>query len=247
MTFLTAAVVAVFAILQLPDAALTGRVVEATDTAVPGATIRVSGGGVSTTAVSDRMGRFRVDNLPAGSYVVTVSLAGFRTETLSVRVDPSAPQELTVKLRVGPAIEVLWIVPEPTDAYRKAAAIAHLRIDGTRQYGPCGDASVVTSQHDVSVKRVLKGRLPERIQLNQEAAGWCRELGHWLEGLERPYRVGEEYVVFLTKRPDGWGRLAGRSLAFRVRGGLVRLEGFAGVKDSISLDALGALLDELSR
>jgi hypothetical protein len=247
MTFLTAAVFAVSALLQLRGAALTGRVVDATDTAVPGATIRVSGAGVSTTAVSDRMGRFRVGDLAAGSYVVTVSLAGFRSQTLSVRVDSSAPQELMVKLRIGILTEVLWMVPEPADAYRKADAIAHLHIDGTRRYGPCGDAWVVTSQHDVSVMRVFKGRLPERIQLNQEAAGRCSERGQWHEGFERPYAVGEEYVVFLTTRPDGFGRLAGPPLAFRVRGDLVSLGGFAGVKDSISLDALGALLDRLLR
>jgi hypothetical protein len=116
MTFLSAAIFALSAILQLPGAALTGGVVDPTNMPVPGATVRVVGGGISTTAVSDRMGRFRVDDLAAGSYVVTVSLAGFRTQTLSVRVDPSSAQELMVKLRVGVAIEVLWIVPEPPDA-----------------------------------------------------------------------------------------------------------------------------------
>jgi hypothetical protein len=209
MTLLSGAVFALSAILQMPGSALTGSVVDPANMPVPGATVRVVGGGVSATAVSDRMGRFRVVDLAAGSYVVTVSLAGFRTQTLSVRVDPSAPQELMVTMRIGIAIEVLWIVPEPADAYRKADAIAHLRIDGTRRYGPCGDAWVVTSQHDASVLRVFKGRLPERMQLDQEAAGRCSERGQWHEGIERPYRIGDEHVIFLTARPDGWGRLAG--------------------------------------
>jgi hypothetical protein len=150
-------------------------------------------------------------------------------------------------LRVGILTEVLWMVPEAADANRKADAIAHLRIDGTRRYGPCGDAWVVTSQHDVSVLRVFKGRLPERLRLDQEAAGRCSERGQWHEGIERPYRIGVEYVIFLTARPDGWGRLAGPPLAFRVSGELVNLRGFAGVKGSVTLDALGALLDRLSR
>ena len=247
MTFFSAAVFALFVILQLPGPALTGSVVDSTNLPVPGATVRVSGGGVSTTAVSDRIGRFRVDNLAAGSYLVTVSLAGFRTQMLNARVDASAPQELMVTLRVGVMTVVDWIVPTPADAYRKADAIAHLRIDGTRRYGPCGDAWAVMSQHDVSVLRVFKGRLPETIQLNQESAGRCRELGRWVEGDERPYRVGDEYVVFLTARPDGWGRLAGPPLAFRVRGEMADLGGFAGVKGNVSLDALGALLARWSR
>ena len=247
MSFISAAVVAVSTMLQLQSSVLAGRVVDATGRAVPGATVRISGAGVSAGAVSDGMGRFRIDDLAGGSYVVTVSLAGFRTQTLTVHVDSPAAPELIVKLTTGILSEVLWVVPQPADAYRMAAAIAHVRIDGTRLYGPCGDAQVVTSHHDASVLRVFKGRLSATIQLHQEAAGRCSELDKWREGIERPYRVGEEYVVFLTERPDGFGRLAGPSLAFRVRGELVSLAGFDGVNGSISLNELGELLDRLSR
>jgi hypothetical protein len=193
------------------------------------------------------MGRFRIGDLAGGSYVLTVSLAGFRTQTLTVQVDSSANPELIVKLTTGVLSEVLWVVPTPADAYRMAAAIAHVRIDGTRRSGPCGDAHVVTSYHDASVLRVFKGRVSATIQLHQEASGRCSELGQWHEGIERPYRVGEEYVVFLTERADGFGRLAGPSLAFRVRGELVSLGGFAGVQGSISPNELSELLDRLSR
>ena len=247
MRFISVAVVAVSAMLQLQSAALTGRVVDATGRAVPGATVRISGAGVSASAVSDGLGRFRIDDVVAGSYLLTVSLAGFRDQTLTVRVDSSAGPEVIVTLTTGVLSEVLWVVPQPADAYRMAAAIAHVRIDGTRGYVPCGDAQVVTSHHDASVLRVFKGRLSASIQLHQEAAGRCSELGKWHEGIERSYRVGEEYVVFLTERPDGFGRLAGPSLAFRVRGELVSLGGFSGVQGSISLNEVGKLLDRLSR
>lgn len=53
--------------------------------------------------------------------------------------------------------------------------------------------------------------------------------------------------MFLTERADGFGRLAGPSLAFRVRGEVVSLGGFAGVQGSISLNELTELLDRLSR
>jgi hypothetical protein len=53
--------------------------------------------------------------------------------------------------------------------------------------------------------------------------------------------------VFLTEHPDGFGRLAGPSLAFRVRGELVSLEGFHGVKGSARLNELSELLERLSR
>ena len=247
MSFTLAAIVAVSAMLHLPSSALTGKVVDATGRAVPGATVRIAAAGVSASAVSDGMGRFRIDELVGGSYKVSVSLAGFRTQTLTVRVDSSAPQEVLVRLMTSVLSEVLWIVPQPADAYRMAAAIAHVRIDGTRLFGPCGDAQVVTSHHDASVLRVFKGQVPAAIQLHQEAAGGCREGLEWRRGIERPYRISEEYVVFLTERADGFGRLAGPSLAFRVRGDLVSLGGFAGVKGSIGLDQLGELLERLSR
>jgi hypothetical protein len=247
MSLTSAAVVALSATLQLQSPALTGRVIDATGRAVPGATVRISGAGVSARAVSDGTGRFRLDDLARGSYRLTVSLAGFRTQTQTVQVDSSAGPELVVRLTTGVLSEVLWVVPQPADAYRMADAIAHVRIDGTRRSGPCADAQQVTSHHQASVLRVFKGRVSATIQLHQEAAGRCSELGKWHEGIERPYRVGEEYVVFLTERRGGFGRLAGPSLAFRVRGGFVSLEGFDGVQGRIGLNELGELLDRLSR
>jgi hypothetical protein len=247
MRLMLLAVAAVTAVLQLQSPAVTGRVLDATDSPIPGATVRISGAGVSASVVSDRMGRFRIGDLADGRYVLTVSLAGFRTQALNVQVDASANPELVIKLATGVMSEVLWVVPQPADAYRKAVAIAHLRIDGTRSPGPCGDAQVVTAYHDASTLRVFKGRVPPTIQLHQEAAGRCSEHGQWHDGIERPYRAGEEYVVFLTERAGGFGRLAGPSLAFRVVGEMVSLAGFAGVQGKISLNELSELLDRLSR
>ena len=246
MRFIPLAVVAVTAMVQLQTTALTGRVVDATDRPIPGATVRISGATVAAGVVSDRMGRFRIGDLADGPYVLTVSLAGFRTQSVNVRVDSSASPELVVKLTTRILSEVLWVVPQPADAYRMAAAVAHLRIDSARPSGPCGGAHVVTAYHDASALRVFKGRVPPTIQLHQEAAGRCRERFQWHEGIERPYRAGEEDVVFLAEPAGGFGRLAGPSLAFRVRGELVSLEGFAGVQGSISLNELSELLDRLS-
>ena len=124
MRLISAAVVAVSAILQVQSAVLTGSVVDATGTAIPGATVRISATGSSASAVSDGMGRFRFDDLAGGTYRVTVSLAGFRSQTTAVRVDSSVSPEITVKLATGVLSEVLWVVPQPAEAYRMAAAIA---------------------------------------------------------------------------------------------------------------------------
>jgi hypothetical protein len=104
----------------------------------------------------------------------------------------------------------------------------------------------VSAHHDASALRVFKGQVAPSIQVHQEAAGRCSEGGQWHEGTERPYRAGEEYVVFLAERTDGYGRLAGPALAFPVRGEMVELGGFAGAQ-RISLNELSELLDRLSR
>jgi hypothetical protein len=244
---MSSAIVAVSALLHLQSVVLTGRVVDVTDAAVPGATVRISGPAVSATAVSDESGRFQFNGLAAGSHVLTVSLAGFRTQTTTIDVESSPVPPLIVRLRTQPLSEILWIVPRPIEAYRQAMAIAHLRIDRTLPFGSCGDAQVVTAHHEASVLRVFKGQLPPTVRFEQEAAGRCSEIGKWHEGNERPYRAGEEYVVFLTERRGALGRLAGPSLAFRVDGPLVSLGGFAGVQGRISLTEFGELLVRLSR
>jgi hypothetical protein len=101
MRFIPLGVLAATAMLQLQTPALTGSVLDAADRPVPGATVRISGAGVSASVVSDAMGRFRIGDLADGPYVLSVSLAGFRTQTLNVQVDSSANPELVVKLTQG--------------------------------------------------------------------------------------------------------------------------------------------------
>ena len=235
------------AIMQPPGSPLTGRVVDPTGSPVPGATVQVARSGVSARTVSDPSGRFRLEGLSGGSYDMTVSLAGFRTQRLTVRVDPSAPQDLKVQLAVGILTEILWAVPAPAEAYRRAPAIAHVRIERTHPYSTCGDATVVTARHDASVLRVFKGQLPAAIQLDQEAAGRCRQWIEWIEGIDAPYRAGQEYVVFLTERAGGFGRLAGPGLTFAVSGDLVNLQGFDGVMGTIGLNEFADRLARLAR
>jgi hypothetical protein len=246
MPLLSAAVVAISAVLQVQSGGLAGRVVDTTSNAIPGATVKITGERYSASAVSDSTGRFRFAELANGTYTVTVSLAGFRTQTKVVRVASPTGPELLVTLSPGILVVVDPVVPKPADAYRMASAIAHVRIDRTAPDGPCGDAYVVTARHETSVLHVFRGRVPERLQLDQEAAGRCLDRGLWHEGFERPYRAGEEYVVFLAERPPRFVRLAGRSLAFRVRGEMVDLNGFAGVQGTVTLDEFAMLLEKLS-
>lgn len=239
--------IAVTAMLQLPTAALTGRVLDPSGAPIPGATVRISGASHSATVVSDPTGRFPIGERADGPYSLSVSLAGFRTQTLDVPVDPSANPEIVVTLSPGILAHVDWIIPPPADAYRIATAVVHLRIDGTRQPGPCGHAQVVTARHRAVVLRTFKGQMPATIDLQQPGAGRCSDGAQWHEGATPPYRTGEEYVVFLVQTPDGLAPLAGPALTFAVRGRQVTLGGFAGVQRSISLDEFSQLVARLSQ
>ena len=57
---------------------LAGTVTDVTGGVVPGATVTVAGGGVSQTATSNDQGQYSVSGLPAGTYTITVSKAGFK-------------------------------------------------------------------------------------------------------------------------------------------------------------------------
>lgn len=83
--------------------AITGLVTDASNSPIPGATVRVTRGGSQVGAgVSDSSGRYRVAGLSAGGYDVTVSLAGFRTAVLrSVQVSGGIETALSHTLEVG--------------------------------------------------------------------------------------------------------------------------------------------------
>jgi outer membrane receptor protein involved in Fe transport len=72
---------------------VTGVVRDATGAAVPGASVSLLSplGSVSAAARSDEAGRFRLDAVPAGSYVLAAERRGFVTRRLAVRVDAGAP------------------------------------------------------------------------------------------------------------------------------------------------------------
>ena len=84
---------------------VSGKVTDMAGDAVAGATVRVvSRSGAGRAATTDRDGRFSVDGLVAGRYLVEVAALGFRTETREVRVgDGAAGSQHTVNIQLGVA------------------------------------------------------------------------------------------------------------------------------------------------
>src|ERR1700730_15308442 len=95
---------AVLLLAQTPTATLVGRIVDATGSVVPGASIQVREAETNQvrTAVSQTDGGYTISNLPPGSYDVTIDKAGFRRlveNRLELRVDQTA--RLDARLEIG--------------------------------------------------------------------------------------------------------------------------------------------------
>ena len=88
---------------QAGTASISGRITDASNAAVPAASVAVKNTGTSAsqTTVSDAEGRYTIPELPIGTYDIQVSKAGFQTSvqtgiTLTVGSSPVIDLQLTV-------------------------------------------------------------------------------------------------------------------------------------------------------
>ena len=87
---------------QSSGAAIVGRVVDASGSAVPSATVtaRNLATGFRQSAISDASGAYRIGTLPAGAYDVTAEVAGFGTglsSGVAVREGATAVANFTLR------------------------------------------------------------------------------------------------------------------------------------------------------
>jgi hypothetical protein len=86
------------------NASLSGTVVDATQAVIPGATVTIVNDGtqVTKTATSGDAGTFQFNELPPGSYTLSVTAKGFQQNTVSnVEVAAETPRNLNVTLKPG--------------------------------------------------------------------------------------------------------------------------------------------------
>src|SRR5262249_7175520 len=82
--------------------AIMGKVVDEQGGVLPGVSVIVKGPGAPVTVYSDARGEFRVTNLDAGNYTLTVSLQGFSTvDRENVVVQIGRNTELTVPMKLS--------------------------------------------------------------------------------------------------------------------------------------------------
>ncbi len=92
-----------------------GRVDDAQQRAIPGATVVVAArrGDWKTTTVTDARGEFLVNDVPIGDYTVTVSLDGFKTTTVNLTVTTGASPLLHVVLQLGGVSQTVEVTAMP--------------------------------------------------------------------------------------------------------------------------------------
>ena len=94
---------------QDPLGALRGIVQDSSGGRVPAAKIAVQATDSSfqREVLSDKSGEFRLDELPPGSYTVTVQTKGFAEARSSVRIDVSSVRVITVTLKLQPVQQTI--------------------------------------------------------------------------------------------------------------------------------------------
>jgi outer membrane receptor protein involved in Fe transport len=103
------------AFAQRTTGTISGTVKDATDAAIPGATVAVSGPNVvgAQTTTTNGQGFYRILNLPPGTYQVSFSMSGFKTVTRKeVRIGVGVTIEEDVKLEMSQLQDAVEVVGE---------------------------------------------------------------------------------------------------------------------------------------
>ncbi len=100
-----------------PAHRLSGVVRDATASVLPGVTVTVTGAATVSprTVTTDVQGRYEVDALPAGRYLVTATLVGFDPQTISVDVT-GEPAVVDLVLSLSPMSERVTVTATRTGA-----------------------------------------------------------------------------------------------------------------------------------
>ena len=111
------------------SATLQGRVFDASDAVVIGATISVRGlsTGFDRSVATDGAGRYYVAAIPAGTYTVTTTASGFRSELIeTLTVDVGRTLVRDFRLSVGDRAETIVVEAELPLLDRAAATVGHV-------------------------------------------------------------------------------------------------------------------------
>jgi hypothetical protein len=118
--------------LSAQQASITGRVVDSSQGALPGATIVATNAetGIRTTVTTNGEGYYTLPLLPPGQYAIAVDLTGFRSQTKSgIRLDVQQTARFDFTLDLGNLSETVDVRTPLVDT--QTSSLGHV-IDNTR-------------------------------------------------------------------------------------------------------------------
>src|SRR3954469_20147131 len=123
---IVALIIATSAAAQTTTGTISGRVLDVQGGALPGVSVTAKSPNLqgAREAVTSENGDYILTGLPSGPYAITVSLAGFETQTRNVVLAPT--QVLPLQVTLGPAqvTEEVTVVGTTADSLQKTAQIA---------------------------------------------------------------------------------------------------------------------------
>jgi len=112
-----------------PHAALQGRVVDPSGAVVPGTVVGVrdDSTGFAVSVLTDLKGHYHVEAIPAGTYTVTATASGFRTEIIeALNVDVGRTLVRDFQLVIGATSETVVVRAEMPLVDRATATVGHV-------------------------------------------------------------------------------------------------------------------------
>ncbi len=141
------------AFAQSAKGLIAGKVVDTQGASVPGAEIKLAP--LNITVVSDDQGDFRLPEVPAGKYSLTVSYVGFAPQSSDVELAAGQTLDLTLTLKVASSSEEIIVTAERP--HGEAESINETRsADNLLQVMP---AEVITSLPNANIADAT-GRFP---------------------------------------------------------------------------------------
>jgi hypothetical protein len=213
--------VLVFAALLFPASVpaqgiISGCVTDYSGGVLPGVDVVAASPIAQQRVVTGTSGCYQFTSLPAGTYSLTASLAGFVTgkrDGIAV-VDGKTTGPVDLQLCLGGMVEIDWATPGGLDQmWKQADVVAYVRVTQTgRVRSECPGADF---EHTAAVIEDLK-RVPQRLlgpTVTFVQPDWVGE--------RTPHQVGQKMIVFLVATRKGLERLAGPFSVFLIDGNAV--------------------------
>jgi hypothetical protein len=172
---------------------IAGRLVDETGSAIPGATITLSGPRGQQTSLSGSDGTYRFPPLPSGRYTLTASLSGFASTSRVVNHERGRRLQADFRLTVAGVKETVTVAAETPQidtrqsatewSYRPGDQAANAAERGKRKDEAAPQAP---SSNVASLQRRVAGVLPVRVDVPRAGASF-----HFL----RPLVIDEETTV----------------------------------------------------